>query len=264
MKNFIGKYFEDVIIQIEKQGRSFNNFLTKVNDDRYIFHKYNEDDKIIFDQNMEAYKEYKAPLYKEEDTRLNWYMTITYFHDNDKIILKEVFQHIADKHIPNPNFEKELEAGKKPKRFIADSFYYNKTVRKIIITKQGILRCPGKYFKRMPYYSYGNQCMGYSLESYDVEPNNVFNKILKDINLFYRPDMSWSYMPDMYKSLANQECPLDTAKIIHKTFKPHLEFKEGEINNYLKKKEEERKEKERKELEELNAIHQQEVDDLPF
>jgi hypothetical protein len=255
MKNFIEKYFADVVEYIDKGLYNSNkNHITKVNDERFIFHKYDETERAIFQQNVDAYKILGSPIYPD-DYRMNFYITVTYFGDNDKIIIKEVYQELLDRHKQNPNYREEYKAGIISDPYIKDRVYYKSTCRKLVITKRGILKCFGNIFKRMPYYSYGNDVLGYNIEGHHHKPENIFNRILKDINLSYRPDMAWTYMPEMYMALANQEDSLKVAKKLHKTFRPDLDYNDDSINEYLEQK---RKQKDA----ELHLLKVQ--DDLPF
>lgn len=258
MKNFIGKYFADVVEYIDRLNNSNKNHITKVNDNRVIFHKYDETERAIFQQNIDAFKILGTPIYP--DYWMNFYVTVTYFPDNDKIIIKEVYQELLDRHKKNPKHAEECEAGIISDPYIKDRVYYKSSCRKLVITKRGILKCFGNIFKRMPYYSYGNDVLGYNIAGHHDKPENIFNRILKDINLSYRPDMEWSYMPDMYMALSNQEDSLKTAKKLHKMFRPDLDFNKEEIVEYIKKKQEERENRLVEEWKEL----QQEADDLPF
>jgi hypothetical protein len=259
--NFIGKYFKDVVEYIDKLNNSNKNHITKVNDNRVIFHKYDETERAIFQQNVDAYKKLGTPIYP--DYWMNFYVTVTYYPDNDKIIVKEVYQELLDRHKRNPKYAEECEAGIISDPYIKDRVYYKSTCRKLVITKRGILKCFGNIFKRMPYYSYGNDVLGYNVPGHFHRPGNVFNRILKDINLSYRPDMAWTYMPEMYFALVNQEDSLKVAKMLHKTFRPDLDYNEDSINEYL---EEKRKQRDA----ELQAQYEREVhlwkvqDDLPF
>lgn len=249
MKNFIGKYFGEVVEYIDNvYFKNYEKFVTKVSDNRYIISFQDETDRALFLQNLQALKIAKNPIYDEHKS--NHYCTVTYYPDNDKIIIKEVFQELRDRHkLCRDNYQ-----------YVKDRTYYKRTCYKTIITKQGILNCFNNYFRRMGYYSYGNNLLGTSINNFLFEPDHVFNRILKDINLSYRPDMQWTYAPEVYGLLANSENSLKLAKKLNKIWNPGIS--KSEIDSLVEKhriEEEERLKKTYKEY--VQSIDE---DDLPF
>ena len=112
----------------------------------------------------------------------------------------------------------------------------------------------------MGYYSYGNSFLGTAITSYMNNPELVFNRILKDINLSYRPDIEWTYAPKIYQEIANSINPLQLAKRLNKMYSPDVTKEEIEALVEQHRIEEEKKRQEAWEK------YQRSVDanDLPF
>lgn len=253
MKNFIGKYFADVVEYFIQQKKNKLQ-MKKVSDNRYIFHLLDQTDRELFEQNIKGLQVFGNPIYPDSN-RHNHYVTVTYYPDNDKIIVKDVHQQILWRHVL-----KNFPGKKREWDYVKERAYYERHCNKIIITKQGILSCFGKHFRRVGYYNYNNYILGYTIGSYLKSPENVFNRILKDINLFYRPDMAWTYVPSIYKAISNSLNSLKTAKKIHKLWNPNLTNEE--IDAMIKQHMDE--EHERYQEEYRKHLHQIDVDDLPF
>ena len=254
--NFIKKYFEDVLDYVITNYLKWKDekIVNKVSDNRYVISMLDETDRILFQQNIKSLKLHGNPMYPD-DYKENHYLTVTYYSDNDKIIIKEVFQNIFDRHIPNPSIDPLS-----PNPYIKERAYYKRSCYKTVITKQGILNCHGNNFRRMGYYSYGNSFLGTAITSYMNNPELVFNRILKDINLLYRPDIEWTYAPKIYQEIANSENSLKLAKKLNKMYSPDVT---KEMIDALV--EEHRIEEERKLQEAWEKYHKSfDVDDLPF
>jgi len=254
MENFIEKYFGDVIEYMNNvYFTNYEKFVTKVSDNRFIINMQDEADRELFQQNVLALKLIKNPIYDEN--RHNHYCTLTYYPDNDKIIVKEVIQELLDRHKIN------LDNGDYV--YVKDRTYYKRTCYKTIITKQGILNCyNNKRFKRMGYYSYGNSLLGYGINNFLSEPDMVFNRILKDINLYYRPDMEWTYAPRVYELLANSENSLKLAKKLNKIWNPGIScYHQGKYFLWWQREINSLRDKHRINQQHLQSINE---DELPF
>lgn len=254
--NFIGRYFEDVLDYVITNYLKWAKYkiVNKVSDNRYVINMQDETDRTLFQQNIKGLKLLGYPIYPD-DYKENHYLTVTYYSDNDKIIVKEVRQQILWRHVlkNNPGQINEWE-------YVKEKRYYKSDIYKCVITRQGVLNCHANNFRRMAYYSYANNFLGTAINSSLFNPEIVFNRILKDINLSYRPDMEWTYFPTIYQEIANSITPLKLAKKLNKICNPNVS--KGMIDALV----EEHRIEENKRLEESwEKYHKSvDVDDLPF
>jgi len=85
----------------------------------------------------------------------------------------------------------------------------------VIINKNGIYKRSLKvnrkgkhqYYSKMPFYSHTNRFLTTNIKGFMHNPELVFNKILKDINLLKRPGIEWSYEPKVYQELIKHKNP---------------------------------------------------------
>jgi len=136
---------------------------------------------------------------------------VKYYPEKDCIYITEIFSSVR--------YKKNAKITKTEKRWIK-------------IDKSGIYNCGFKYKNKMGCYNHTNKFLKGYIKGYMCDPELVFNKILKEINLSKRPGIEWSYEPKIYQELIKHKNPY---AFIDKHNKDFQKKNKKEIYNIIKR-----------------------------